>query len=56
MSNLTEDQQRAFGDRITQMYGDSETAAALTAAGSGLNPANRSALLSAKKVAQQSKS
>lgn len=48
MANLTEDQQRAFGDRITQMYGDADTAAALTAKNSGLDPSKRLTTLKAK--------
>jgi hypothetical protein len=48
MAALTEDQQRAFGDRITEMYDDPDTAAALTAKGSGLNPANRLTALAGK--------
>lgn len=51
MANLTEDQQRAFGDRILQMYGDPDTAAGLTARDSGLNPAKRHAALVLKQTA-----
>src|SRR5947209_4531242 len=50
MANLTEDQQRAFGDRITKMYADPDTAAQLTAKGSGLDPSKRAALLKAKQI------
>ncbi len=45
MANLTEDQQRAFGDRITTMYADPATVSALTAKGSGLDPSKRAATL-----------
>lgn len=51
MSQLTEDQQRAFGDRITTMYGDASTAAALTAKDSGLDPSKRAATLKLKQKA-----
>jgi hypothetical protein len=45
MANLTEDQQRAFGDRIVEICGDSDTAASCTAAESGLDPSKRLAKL-----------
>lgn len=51
MASLTEDQQRAFGDRITKMYGDPDTAAALGAVGSGLDPTRRFTSLTAKQQA-----
>ena len=41
MANLTEDQQRAFGDRIVELLGDEDTATALSTADTGLDPAKR---------------
>ena len=51
MANLTEDQQRAFGDRVTELLGDPGTATALQNAGSGLDPTKRLAKLTGKKEA-----
>ncbi len=45
MAALTEDQQRAFVDRIVELYGHSETAAAVTASDKGLDPTKRLAKL-----------
>lgn len=50
MADLTEDQQRAFGNRIAEMLNDPDTKAALVAAGSTYDPAPRGA-----RVAQEAK-
>lgn len=54
MSTLTEDQQRAFGDRITELYQDPQTAKYLSEKNSGLDPSKRLATLTAKKTAAAS--
>ena len=41
MPNLTEDQQRAFGDRVVELLGDADTVTALSTADTGLDPAKR---------------
>jgi hypothetical protein len=51
MSKLTEDQQRAFGDRITELFQDPQTATALLEKNSGLDPQKRIASLTAKQSA-----
>ena len=51
MASLTEDQQRAFGDRITEIYGKPETATAVTASDKGLDLTKRKTALTAKKTA-----
>jgi hypothetical protein len=51
MASLTEDQQRAFGDRITEIYADPDTATAVTASDKGLDLTKRNTALTAKKTA-----
>ncbi|GEM_PF-6338318 len=51
MAKLTEDQQRAFGDRILEIYGAPDTAAAVAKTDKGLNLAKRIAVLTAKQDA-----
>lgn len=51
MASLTEDQQRAFGDRITEIYGKPETAKAVAASDKGLDLSKRKTALAAKKTA-----
>ncbi len=54
MATLTEDQQRAFGNRMSEIAEDPETQAALNAAESGLDLGKRKAKLAAKKTAADS--
>lgn len=51
MSKLTEDQQRAFGDRIAEIYGKPETATAVAASDNGLDLSKRLTKLTAKQTA-----
>jgi hypothetical protein len=55
MAALTEDQQRAFGDRITEIYGKPETATAVAASDQGLDLTKRKTALAAKKIVASKK-
>ncbi len=49
MASLTEDQQRGFGDRITEIYGKPETATAVAASDKGLDLTKRKTALGGRK-------
>lgn len=51
MASLTEDQQRAFGDRITEIYGQPETATAVATSDKGLDLTKRKTALGTKQSA-----
>lgn len=50
IADLTEDKQRAFGDRIVELLGDPDLAAALTAADTGLDSTKRLARITPLKT------
>jgi hypothetical protein len=51
MASLTEDQQRAFGDRITEIYNKPETATAVAASDKGLDLTKRKTALGTQQTA-----